>query len=113
MAWSKVSIGLSGFLVPLLAVAARLVLVFPACLCLYDYFCVVRFCFGSINAMNASDFALCPLAALIFSFQSMVGPYRGDNGELLPHYLPILLIALAFAVAWAVVDHRRYGKGWS
>src|SRR5258708_39375716 len=78
MAWSKASLGWSGFLVPLLAVAARLVLVFPACLCLYDYFCVVRFCFGSINAMNASDFALCPLAALIFSFQSMVGPYRAD-----------------------------------
>jgi hypothetical protein len=105
-------VGLADLFVSLLAVTARLALVFPGCLCLYDYFDGLRVCLNFTGVMNISDLALCPLGALVLSFRSVAGPYRDHNGEFLPHYLPIFLIALVIAVIWARVDHRRYGKGW-
>lgn len=108
----KILAGLPKFAVGFLGIVARFAVLFPVILCLYDYLAAAWMC---VELFSFRDFRLdmlgCPVVMVLFSFVSIIEPHVDSEGVLLPHYLPLSLVALAIAIMWAIIDHRRYGKG--
>ena len=95
-----------------LSVFIRFIAIFFTCFLLYRVIDATGFCFKNQFRFFTADFPLCPVYGLIGGTALALysidkdGIVSGDN-------MPVALIALVVAIAWAIRHDRRHGGGWA
>ena len=93
-----------------LSVAVRFIGIFFTCLMLYRVIYASGLCVENQFRFFTADFLLCPVYGLLGG--TALTLYSIDkDGIFLAANLPIALIALGLAIAWAIRDDRRRYSG--